>query len=51
MTDKPARDSEPDVMGGPEPNEEQTDVMEGTDPAPDTDVMDDPGSGPGRPAH
>lgn len=44
MTGKPARDGEPDLMGGPEPDEQQTDVMEGTDPDSREDVMDDPRS-------
>jgi hypothetical protein len=48
MTSDPARNEEPEVMGGPEPDEQETDVMEGTDPNPDSDVMDRPG--PDRPA-
>jgi hypothetical protein len=42
MTDKPARRQEPDLMGGPEPDEEGTDVMAGPDPGGHTDVMDSP---------
>lgn len=42
MTGKPARRPEPDLMGGPEPDEEGTDIMEGPDPRERTDVMEDP---------
>lgn len=48
MTDKPAGRPEPDLMGGPEPDEEGTDVMEGRDPREHTDVMDRPESGDNR---
>jgi hypothetical protein len=43
MTSEPARNENSEVMGGPEPNEQETDVMEGTDPNADSDVMDRPG--------
>jgi len=42
MSDNPASRREPDVMGGPEPDEEGTDLMAGRDPQEHTDVMDSP---------
>jgi hypothetical protein len=42
MSDKPARGPELDLMGGPEPDEEGTDVMAGPDPWGHTDVMASP---------
>jgi hypothetical protein len=50
MAGNPARDEERDLMGGPEPDGPQADVMEGPDPEPDEDVMDDPRPGQDRPA-
>jgi hypothetical protein len=40
MTDTPPSGQEPDLMGGPEPDEEHTDVLGGTQPG--GDVMPDP---------
>lgn len=45
MTGKPARRPQHDLMGGPEPDEEATDVMEGPDPGQRTDVMEGPDPG------
>jgi hypothetical protein len=42
MTGEPARGPQPDLMGGPEPDEEGTDVMAGPDPGERTDVMASP---------
>jgi hypothetical protein len=42
MTERPASRNEPDVMGGPEPDEEATDVLGGGDPGGHADVMDSP---------
>lgn len=42
-----AREPRPDLMGGPEPAEEDTDVLpEGTAPGLHTDVMGGPGPAP-----
>jgi hypothetical protein len=40
MSENSARDEDPNVMGGPEPDEQETDVMEGADPDQHTDVME-----------
>lgn len=40
MTDDPAARNNPDVMGGPEPDEEDTDLLGGTEPS--GDVMHRP---------
>ncbi|HLX51377.1 MAG TPA: hypothetical protein VKS82_23880 [Streptosporangiaceae bacterium] len=50
MTGNPARDEEPDLMGGPEPDEQASDVMGGADPDRHTDVMDKPRPGQNRSA-
>ena len=42
MSDKRVRTPELDLMGGPEPDEEATDLMAGPDPWAHTDVMASP---------
>jgi hypothetical protein len=46
MTDEPARERRPDLMGGPEPDKAATDVLEGASPG-DSDVMAPPEAGSG----
>jgi hypothetical protein len=38
-------------MGGPDPDEQDTDVMDGADPDEHTDAMDGPDRGNDRPAN